>query len=169
MRAAFFCLQGCTCLRSQAGSETGGIPSVLSLPLAGTMGPPLKSLRRSNPFSIPEGSGTCDEINKNNNNHHHQDSEERAPRVTSGERVAHPFLQLRSPFSRNVLRGEGRKEGRKEEEVRKGWLPASPVIACQLLESGVIKLILGGWWTTQGRTVGRPVFPLFPGNFPGGF
>lgn len=126
MRAAFFCLQGCTCLRSQAGSETGGIPSVLSLslPLAGTMGPPLKSLRRSNPFSIPEGSGTCDEINKNNNNHHHQDSEERAPRVTSGERVAHPFLQLRSPFSRNVLPGEGRKEGRRRRFEKADCQPA---------------------------------------------
>lgn len=124
MRAAFFCLQGCTCLRSQAGSETGGIPSVLSLPLAGTMGPPLKSLRRSNPFSIPEESGTCDEINKNNNNHHHQDSEERAPRVTSGERVAHPFLQLRSPFSRNVLPGEGRKEGRRRRFEKADCQPA---------------------------------------------
>lgn len=82
------------------------------------MWPPLKSLRRSNPFSIPEGSGTCDEINKNNNHH---DSESASSDIQWKGWPTLPFEQEEEPFP-----------------------IASPVIACQLLQFRVIKLILGG-------------------------
>lgn len=82
------------------------------------MWPPLKSLRRSNPFSIPEGSGTCDEINKNNNHH---DSESASSDIQRKGWPTLPFEQEEEPFP-----------------------IASPVIACQLLQFRVIKLILGG-------------------------
>lgn len=51
-----------------------------------------------------------------------------------------------------------------EEEEEEPFLIASPVIACQLLQFRVIKLILGGTEVDRVR-----FFLYFPDNFPGGF
>lgn len=86
----------------------------------------------------------------------------RAPRVTSGERVGHPLF--RSLFEKRSRRKEGRRRKRLH---RKGWLPASPVIACQLLQFRVIKLILGGRWT-QGDGRWPSGFSFISRQFPRG-
>lgn len=52
----------------------------------------------------------------------------------------------------------------REEEEEEPFLIASPVIACQLLQFRVIKLILGGTEVDRVR-----FFLYFPDNFPGGF
>lgn len=139
------------------------------------MAAPLKSSCRSNPFSIPEGSWTCDEINKNNNYYcivakalgAPSDIRERVGRLFSAsfslslffvDRLFRPFFH--PTHGGRVLNYPGRTSS-----------DCPAVIACQLSAFDVIKLILGLNFGPRQRAKGQLLsgFPLFAKNFPWGF